>query len=564
MRLEQQTNSVHALLVEASQCLADDRTAKAKKLAEQAVAMAPGSADAHMVLADVLANRSEQAAARKHYETATNCDRYHFGAWLNFGVFLKENGETRNAVNAFKNAVMIDEKSSLARYNLARTLLMAQQFLEASEQFQIFIKMEPRLPDVHYSLGVTQDLGGMHEEAIESHETALKLDPNYARAYFGIGLVHQALGRFETAEPYFRKAIELEPAFGKGYAALTVAQRISDQDADEVLATLKAELADDGHAPATRINFMASAFRILDRQGEYDEAFEYLREFNQLRDAAFADRQEEQATLWARQKATFTPEFFEKRTVYGDPTEKPIFIVGMPRSGTTLTEQIVASHPEAHGAGELTAVGQALGKAQLSLKDPPPYPQFVAELPESGLRDLAQDYLAAYPKEAASHKRVTDKLPDNYVNLGALSLMFPNARFIWCRRNAIDTCLSCYIQNFTGALWYCFNQEKLARRYRDHVDLNEYWKEVLPNRFLEVRYEELTQNPEPSIRRLIDFCGLEWDDACLNFHETERAVRTASLWQVRQPMYTSSVDKWKNYEKHLGPLIEGLGDLAHA
>lgn len=564
MKAQQQLNPIHRLLVEATQCLAEDRKAKAKKLAEQAVATAPGSADAHMVLADVLASLSENEAARKHYEKATNCERYHFGAWLNYGVFLKEISEFKNAVKAFKNAVMIDEKSSLARYNLARTLMIDQQFQEASEQFSVFVKMEPGFPDGFFSLGVTQELAGDHEKALQSHQTALRLDPDLARAHFGIGIVHQTLGKFEEAEPYFRKAIELEPAFGKAYAALTLTQKIDGEDADEILATLKTELAGAELPPSVRISFMSAAFRILDRKGEYEEASEYLINFNEMRDAALTDQQEQQTEIFKRLKSIFTKDFFEQRTVFGNATEQPIFIVGMPRSGTTLTEQIIASHPQAFGAGELSAIARILTGAREKSSSSLPFPNYIPELPEVALRDMAGEYLAEYPAGASEHERVTDKMPDNWVSLGQISLMFPNARFIWCRRHPIDTCASCYMQNFAGPLWYSFNQKKLAQRYRDHVEMNEYWKSVLPNRFHEVQYEDLTLNSEPTIRKLIEFCGLEWDDACLNFHETERVVRTASLWQVRQPMYTSSVGKWKNYEKHLGPMIEGLGDMAEA
>ena len=385
-----------------------------------------------------------------------------------------------------------------------------------------------------------------------------------ARAHFGIGLVQQTLGKFEEAEPYFRRAIELEPAFGKAYAALALAQRIEGEDADVTLATLKTELASADLPPTARATFMTAAFRILDKRGEFDEASEYLIGFNRLRDAALNNVQEQQTIMFGRLKSIFTKEFFEQRTEFGNTTEQPVFIIGMPRSGTTLTEQIIASHPRAFGAGELSAIADVLTKARRNSKSELPFPNFIPELPAAELRGMAQEYLAAYPAEAANYDRVTDKMPDNWVSLGQISLLFPNARFIWCRRHPIDTCASCYMQNFAGPLWYSFDQKKLAQRFHDHINMNEFWKSALPNRFHEVRYEDLTQNPEPTIRKLIEFCGLEWDDACLNFHETERVVRTASLWQVRQPMYTSSVGKWKNYEKYLGPLIEELGDLVDA
>jgi tetratricopeptide (TPR) repeat protein len=554
---------VHNLLVEASQCLAADQTTKAKKLGEQAVARAPASADAHMVLADVLAARSEVEAARTHYRKATECEHYHFGAWINWGVFSKENEEYNNAVKCFKNASMIDPKSSLARYNLARSLLSAKEYRESAEQFQIFSKMEPGFADGHYSLGITQDLAGEYDDAIGSLEKALKIDPDLARAQFAVGFIHQTLGKFDVAERYFKKAIELEPKYGKSYMALAVANSYKEEDSEEVLAVVQEELNNPELHPGTRIGFLSTAFRILDRAGRYDEAYVHLAEYNSMKDAAVKDFYDEQVGIWERLKSTYTKEFFEKHEARGDPTTQPVFIVGMPRSGTTLTEQIIASHPKAFGAGELLAATKELTDlTQEKDGDIESYPRIVTELSDAELKSLAQRYLGHYPEEAAPFERVTDKLPDNYMHLGTLRLCFPNAKFVWCRRNPIDTCLSCFIQTFSAGLWYTFDQKKVARRYRDHVDLMEHWKAEVPGQIYEVDYDALTRDPEPNIRKLIEFCGLEWDDACLNFHETERAVRTASVWQVRQPIYTTSVERWRNYEKHLGPMIEELGDLA--
>ena len=565
MRNAASDNRVHTLLSEAAQCLREDRAAKAKKLCEQAVALAPHSADAHMVLADALAARRETDRARQQYEKATECDKYHFGAWVNYGVFMKEIADYKNAVRCFKNAVMIDGKSSLARYNLAHALYQAGEFREASTAFEIFLGMEPKFAPGHHSLGVTQELAGDYDAALKSFETSLQLDPTQARCYFRIGSIYQILGRFEDAEPNHRKAIELNPSFGKSYAALATANRFGDEkEQQEILEHIHAELERDDIDPATRVHFHSAASRLLDRQGRYDEAFGHYRSGNDIRDAAIPNRDTEDMDMWAKLKALYTKEFFETRRERGDETEQPVFIVGMPRSGTTLTEQILASHPRVFGAGELQATGAAVSGFARTLDRKVEYPDFIGELTSKELAEMSKLYLDGYPEDAGGYDRVTDKLPGNFAHLGTLTMMLPNAKFIYCRRNAVDNCLSCYFQNFSADLWYTFNQEKLAKYYLMHLDLMEHWRNVLPSRIFEVRYEDMTDDPEPIVRGMLEFCDLEWDDACLNFHETERAVKTASIWQVRQPMYKTSVAKWKRYEKHLGPLIEGLGEHAHS
>ena len=556
---------VHTLLSEAAQCLRQDRAAKAKKLCEQAVALAPYSADAHMVLADALAARRETDQAKRHYEKATECDKHHFGAWINYGVFMKETGDFKNAVRCFKNAVMLDGKSSLARYNLAYALFQAEQFSEAAQAFEIFLKMEPNFAPAYHSLGVTQELAGDYETALKSFEKSLQLEPDQARSYFRIGSIYQILGRFEDAEPHYRKAIELNPSFGKSFAALATANRFSDEDEqNEVLDQITAELDRDDLDPATRVHFHSAASKLLDRQGRYDDAFHHYRAGNDIRDAAIENQEIADQDMWERLRKLYTKDFFTSKTELGDPTEQPVFIVGMPRSGTTLTEQILASHPRVYGAGELQQTAAALSAFARKLPPPVTYPEFLGELSGRQLSEISRLYLEGYPEEAKPFDRVTDKLPGNFAHLGTLTLMFPNAKFIYCRRNAIDNCLSCYFQNFTADLWYTFNLEKLAAYYLMHLDLMDHWRAVLPSQIFEVRYEDMTDDPEPIVRGMLEFCDLEWDDACLNFHETERAVKTASIWQVRQPMYKTSVAKWKRYEQHLGPLIEGLGEHAHS
>ena len=552
---------IHELLSEASQCLASDQTARAKKLCEEAVRIAPSSADAHMVLADVLAARSENDRARKHYERATQCEKYHFGAWLNYGVFLKEIKERRNASLAFKNAVSIDPKSSLARYNLARALYDLGDIQEAVDAFKVFVRMEPQFPDGYHSLSVVQELNGEYDEALESAETSIRLNPELARGYLQIGGLYQVLGEFDKAETYLRKGGEVAPNGAGAFNALVASNLArSTSDDEQSLADIRTQLQNEELATTSRAHFLFAAAKILDRRGEFDEAFEAFADANAIRDSAMGPRAEDRTARWQKINEYFDADFVSRWQHPGNETDQPIFIIGMPRSGTTLTEQILASHPRVFGAGELTSVNKVLQTVERKYNVP--NPDVLEKLTARDIEDLTGDYLDRYPEEGKPFDRVTDKMPLNLIYAVSIALAFPNAKLVYCRRNALDTCLSCFMQNFTNDVWFSFNQEKLAQHYRMHVESIEKWKQLLPGRIHEVRYEDLTSDPEPQIRSLLEHCDLEWDDACMEFHKTKRGIRTASVWQVRQPLYTSSVEKWRDYEKHLGPLIEGLGDLA--
>jgi hypothetical protein len=229
----------------------------------------------------------------------------------------------------------------------------------------------------------------------------------------------------------------------------------------------------------------------------------------------------------------------------------------MMRSGTTLTEQILASHPQVHGAGELRLFGQITDVLAERL-GPEPYPECVGRLDVALARPLAEDHLGRLRDRGGVARRVVDKMPDNYLHLGLIATLLPKARIVHCVRDPIDTCLSCYFQNFAGLFPFKHDLRHLGAYCREYQRLMQHWRQVLPVPVLELNYEALTAAPEAVSRRLVEFCGLEWDDRCLRFHETDRPVRTASMLQVRRPMYRSAVGRWKRYEKHLGPLIEAL------
>jgi hypothetical protein len=263
---------------------------------------------------------------------------------------------------------------------------------------------------------------------------------------------------------------------------------------------------------------------------------------------------------FARAAAAFDAAFFARHQGAGDASALPIVIVGMPRSGTTLVEQILASHPEVHGAGELPELG-ALATA-LAARTGGRYPECASAADAAAWGELGADYAAALAALAPDKARVCDKLPGNFSRLGLLRAMAPNAAIIHCRRDPLDTCYSCYSQLFAEGQPFAYEQTELGLYYREYEALMAHWHAVLPGRILEVRYEDVVGDLEGQARRLLEHCGLEWDPRCLEFHTTRRTVRTASLVQVRQPIYSSSIGRWRRHEKELAPLIEALGPLA--
>jgi hypothetical protein len=258
----------------------------------------------------------------------------------------------------------------------------------------------------------------------------------------------------------------------------------------------------------------------------------------------------------------YTTEFFARTNLIGSESQRPIFIIGMPRSGTTLVEQILSSHPLVYGGGELETINHIVFNELLKdvKRDDqlPSYSKQLERLDQHGAERLCDLYLAHISELAGDEPRVTDKMPGNFFHLGLIALLFPQARIIHCRRQPFDLCLSCYFQNFVGPHYYAWNLENLGRYYQQYMRLMDHWRATLPIALLEVDYEEIVDDQEGVSRRLIDHCGLPWDEGCLDFHQNQRRVETASKWQVRQPIYRRSVDRWKNYEQFLGPLKQGL------
>jgi tetratricopeptide (TPR) repeat protein len=379
-------------------------------------------------------------------------------------------------------------------------------------------------------------------------------------AHCNLGKAFLSLGDLDSAEACYRKAIEIDPESSVAWQNLSVAGRFGPDDAATIEALQKL-LASPTVTDGSRIPLHFALAKIYDDCQRFDEAFEHYQAANRLKHKTlnFDRKKSPLRVLVSNTISTYSADFFQQRIGYGSASEIPIFIVGMPRSGTTLVEQILAMHPLIFGAGELIYIANIATTLQKRLGASLPYPQCTKLIRESMANTLAREYLEQIRSVAGSAGRVTDKLPGNFMYLGLIALLFPRARVIHCQREALDVCLSIYFQNFLASDHaYAYDLADIAFQYRQYERLMGHWRKVLPLRIYDVQYEQLVADPEAGTRGLLGYCALPWDERCLRPYESKRPVYTASVWQVRQPIYKDSVHRWKRYEHHLGELKEAL------
>ena len=308
------------------------------------------------------------------------------------------------------------------------------------------------------------------------------------------------------------------------------------------------------------IKLTRAAAKICNDIGRYDDAFRYYLSVKQLL-GSLSPQQDHHAERFRLIRSIFAPAFFAAHQDWGDPSQVPVFIVGMPRSGTTLTEQIIAAHPSAAAAGEIGVPNRIAKSLGFGASDEKAFARQISRLKPKEVAALAREGLEMLVRFSKTAERITDKLPHNFELLGLIAMLFPRAKIIHCRRNPLDTCVSCFLTPLSEEHAYTHDLSALGEYYRDYAALMDYWREVLPMPILDVDYESLVADPEGQSRRLVDFVGLDWDPACLEFHAGGRAIHTISRAQVRQPIYDTSIGRWRRYEKHLGPLRAALGDL---
>ena len=418
-------------------------------------------------------------------------------------------------------------------------------------------RMPENLTALHLLAGVRRDCDA-GEGSLQVYERILTLDPRDANAMHGKARTLMVLGRIEEAEAWFLKSIEQSPDFFASYQFL-LKIKSNRINADELRSRVNKYLLNSpSDSKNIRLAYLALG-GVEDRERNFDKAFEYYTLANAVRSKTKPFDKERFCTDIDNLIASFTEDVVASLSEVGCESPTPIFVVGMPRSGTTLTEQILSSHSKVHGAGELRRIPLIVGAMKGVQLPGISYPRDVERIIRGTLRDHGEKYLRiALQRAPEGTERVVDKMPGNILHVGLIGAMFPNATLIHCMRDPMDTAVSCFMQNFNDDLSFTTDLGALGLYYRETVRLMDHWKTIFPGRILDVQYEETVADTETMSRKLIAHAGLEWEDRCLDFHKTERAVQTASQWQVRQPIYKTSVEKWRRYEKHLGPLIAAL------
>lgn len=444
------------------------------------------------------------------------------------------------------------------RARLSTAYSMAGVVCKAEEEARIALNLAPNAPGLYKLLAQAMMICTGWDEALEVVEEGLKLDPDNEGLLLQKASIYEKKGwdedSFYIVKQFFTGKREYNPQAITLLGVLCKKFKAEKEGID----LLNEALENKNLGQGFRCSAKFSLAELYEAIGEYDKAFETLKEANELVPRIYNRQREEE--YFQRLKKVFTKEFFEKAKRATIKTKKPIFIVGMPRSGTSLTEQILATHPDVFGAGELAKMGEIATSLPSWLNKNIPFPEIVSELDEETLNKAAQEYLDFIDSlSGGAFIHVTDKMPQNFVYMGLMALVFPEVKIIHCKRNPYDTCLSNYYQHFAAAgLSFAYDLEDLGHYYRLYLDIMQHWKEVLRIKFYESQYEELVSNPREKVRELLEFCELDWYEGCLEFHKTKRDVKTASYDQVRKPLYKKSVARWKRYEKHLEPLKKVL------
>lgn len=575
---------------EGNRLLAEGHASDACSRFEEALDLAPEFAQAHNNLGAALQALGRLPEALERYLSALAFQPDYPEAAYNAGNALQLLGRPAEALDYYHRALELRPSYAEAHYNLAKALQALDRHDQAEVHYRQAIELAPGFADAHVNLGTALTALGRDSEAAESYRAALEIDPHLVEAHINLGLklqrtnrhdeaiahfeaalqspsepvvhnllanLYTELGQFEEAEAHCRRAIALAPAVGVFHRNLSNLKRFRKNDPD--LRALERLAAQDDLTVEDRIQVDFALGKAYADTGEFERSFEHYRAGNALkRQSVVYDEAQTKLMFGCLQKA-FSPELIESLQGYGDESAVPVFIVGMPRSGTTLVEQILASHPDVFGGDELGELGKAIVGMGGFERTMEAFSQGAAEISGPQIRELGARYVERVRLLAPEATRITDKLPSNFLFLGLIHLALPRAHVIHVRRDPIDTCVSCYTKLFAEGSLYVYDLGELGRYYRAYERLMDHWRRVLPaDAILEVRYEDLLDDLEGQARRIVAYCGLPWHPACLAFHETRRPVRTASATQVRQPLYRDAVGRWRRYKDHLAPLLQEL------
>jgi tetratricopeptide (TPR) repeat protein len=522
---------------------------------KKALSIKPDYFEAYYNIGNLYRLLDDDDSAIKSYHEALRIKPDFVEAQNNIAVAYMEIKDYSRAVFHFSEAIKINPTYKLTYINFANLYKKTGANDKARSLYEKAIEIDPQYMDAYYNLACLHYDIGRPELAIKDFKKAIELNSGFAPAYKNLGNVYKDLGDIDLAIDMFYKAIEINPAFSEAYRELTSVKKLDKDNAEFKL--MKRMFTYDVLRDDQKVNLAFGLAKSYQDFKEYDEAFKYIIEANKARRRLIPYSPDYTKKIFSETKKIFTKSYIEKNQPFGLADQAPIFILGMPRSGSSLIEQILATHSQVYGAGELDFIDKSINKI-CSLPTKLDYPECLQILDESSIRQLAESYTQLLMQFSATEEYITDKMPQNFFYVGLIKIMFPNAKIIHSNRDAMDTCFSIYKHGFYEGHAYADDLNDLGEYYRLYEDLMQHWNNVLPNTIFEVKYENMVANQEDETKRLLEFCGLPWEENCLSFYKTKRKVHTASATQVRKGIYKDSVKLWKRYEKQLQPLKEAL------
>lgn len=540
--------------------------------------------------------RKDRAGAIAYYRQALAAKPDYLESMNNLGALLIEDEQIEEAVRVLLGAIKLNPRYADAHNNLGNAFVSREIFDKATAAYNNALKFKPDYPEamlglarihleqerlddalllVRKALAINPDKAeshsllasislkqGLYQESEQSYERALALDEENVGVHLGLGQLRMEQGRLDEAQDAFARAMEIRPDATAPHVFMAQVRKVSD--GDPLVARLEEEAGSIATMPPSRAMSLHFALgKMYDELGDYDRAFPHFQEGCRIKRGRIQYSSERHSQVYRNIANFFSADNIVRLGGAGDPSSLPIFVLGMPRSGTTLVETILASHPEVFAAGELHDLLRIANQPKPGVKSEG-FPLSMQGLTPDDLTRMGERYVAGLRRHSAEANRITDKMPANFMALGLIHLMLPNAKVVHVQRNPADICLSAFTKNFnSNSQLHSYDLREMGQFYVDYARLMQHWHQVLPEgAFLDLRYEELVAEPEALTRSLLAYCGLEWNEACLTPHKTKRSVKTASVTQVREPVYTTSVERWRRYEKHLGPLLEALGEYA--
>ena len=523
---------------------------------QKAIALKPDYAVAHTNLGNALKDLGKPDEAVASYRKAITIMPGYAEAYCNLGSVLNDLGKAEAAAACHLKALGLEPDYAMAHFNLGNALQDLGKLDDAEASYLKALALKPDYAKAHNNLGTALQKSGKLDEAQAGYLKALALNPDYAEAATNLGTALQNLGKLDEAQARYRQALDINPDLAEAHRHLANVKNFSDYDND--IKAMESAYAMPGLGDEQRMHLAFGLGKAFEDLRQFEKAFGFFLTGNSIKRGTYDYPIDDVEKSFANLKNIFSKDLFAKHQPATSSDESPIFVLGMLRSGTTLVEQILASHPHVHGTGELDYLNRIVVSKFSNINDAK-FNVRVNQATAAHFSDAGGKYISMIRERSATARFITNKLPINFRLIGMIRLMLPNAKIIHCRRDKRDTCLSIFKNYFASDRhYYAYDLGELGQYYNLYRDLMDHWHRVLPDFIYHIQYEDLVADQEGESRALLEHCGLEWDDACLEFHRADRPVHTASSVQVHRPIYKESVQSWKRYENWLSPLFETL------